>query len=203
MKRRLGFFDVDCRELTDAGDGLQFRPRVKPLAPRLEQIYGLARRLEAPLVFTTCCSGRMLDAGSLNDVLLVPLDAADQQWRRRLDSAALICLAKKTYNDPPKNYACRAFDMFADNANAVAMVRALDVGEWVVFGNGFDLCVNAAVRGLLAAGQNVRVVTDVTIASAKGYGRCGTDEYRREILADFAAAGVRLCTLDDLLAEMS
>ncbi len=203
MKRRFGFFDVDCRELADAGDGLQFRPRVKPLAGALESLYALARRLEAPLVFTTCCSGRMLAAESLDDVLLVPLDAGDRQWRQRLDGAELICLAKKTYNDPPKNYSCRAFDMFADNANATALVQALDVAEWIVFGNGFDLCVNAAVRGLLAAGQKVCVVTDVTIASAKGYGRCGTDENRRDILADFAAAGVRLCTLNELIAEVS
>ncbi|MCE5328351.1 MAG: hypothetical protein LLG01_18270 [Planctomycetaceae bacterium] len=203
MKRRFVFFDVDCRELADAGDGLQFRPRVKPLAGALESLYALARRLEAPLVFTTCCSGRMLAADSLGDVLLVPLDAGDQQWRRRLDSAALICLSKKTYHEPAKNYACRAFDMFADNANATALAQALDAGEWIVFGNGFDLCVNAAVRGLLAAGQKVRIVTDVTVASAKGYGRCGTEENRSEILDDFATRGVRLCTLDELSAELS
>lgn len=201
MTRPFALFDVDCQELNDAGDGLSLRPRVEPLAPQIARLYDLADRADCPVVFTTCCSGRMLAPRDVPGVVFVPLagdGAAD--WQSQLD-ARRFYLQKKTYHDPQLNYACQAFDMFADNGNAARLVRALNAEQWIVFGNGFDLCVNAAATGLLDAGSNVLLVTDVAVPTATGYGRCGTPENRDRILAALQARGARLVELADLEVE--
>ena len=99
------------------------------------------------------------------------------------------------YPDTRLNFTCRAYDMFQDNGNAARLVQALDVGEWIVFGNGFDLCVNSAVHGLLAAQQKVCLLSDVWVAGSRGYFvstpggqmECGTPENHARILAEFRA----------------
>ena len=206
-----GFFDVDSRELNEAGTGLKFRPRVEPLADRLNRMYAVAQKNDVPLVFTTCCSGRMLRPESLPEVLFVPLDPAQRQWEERLDSHRLICMEKKTYHDAKDNFGCRAYDMFQGNGNAARLVQALDVNEWVVFGNGFDLCIYSAVHGLLAAGQKVCLLSDVFARGARGYYvptaggqvECGTPENLARILAEFKQLGVRTATQEQFLASLS
>jgi hypothetical protein len=59
VKHRFGLFDVDCQELNDAGDGLSLRPRVEPLSAVLQELYSCAETHGFPVIFTTCCSGRM------------------------------------------------------------------------------------------------------------------------------------------------
>ena len=204
--RRAALFDVDCREFNAVGDGLAFRPRVEPLADKLRALYDCAARHGLPLVFSTCWSGRMLQPDSLPGVLFVPLDPSRREWLDGLDAARLIYVEKRTYDKPGLNYACRAFDIFANSSNAARLALTLAVEEWVVFGNGFDLCVNGVVRGLLATGRKVRLLEDVTWASAEGYGdhgETGTPTNRRRILDEMAALGVRLETGASFLAEMA
>ena len=105
MSHRLGFFDVDCLELNEAGDGLGFRPRVEPLADRLRRLYDCAENHGFPLVFTTCCSGRMPAPDDLPDVLFVPLDGAEREWERQVNGHRVFHLQKKTYGEPRKNSA--------------------------------------------------------------------------------------------------
>ena len=208
---RFGLFDVDSRELNAAGNGLQFRPRVEPLIDRLNRLYALSEQRRAPLVFTTCCSGRMLRPDSLSEVLFVPLDAGQRQWQARLHAHRLFCVEKKTRHDASANFTCRAYDMFQDNGNAAHLVRALDVGEWVVFGNGFDLCITSAVQGLLGAGQKVCLLSDVYVRGARGYYvptahgqvECGTPENLARIISEFQHLGVRMATLEQFLAAVS
>jgi nicotinamidase-related amidase len=210
--RPFGFFDVDSRELNKAGNALGFRPRVEPLVDRLKRLYALAEQRSAPLVFTTCCSGRVLGPDSLAEVLFVPLDAAQREWAERLGEHRLFCVQKKTYTpDTQLNFSCRAYDMFQDNGNAARLVQALNVGEWIVFGNGFDLCINSAVHGLLAAGQKVCLLSDVWVTASRGYYvstprgqmECGTPQNQARILAEFRQLGVRMATLEEFLASVA
>jgi len=152
MTHRFSFFDVDSRELDESARTLGYRPRVLPIVPKLERLYSLADTKGWPLVFTTCCSGRMLSPKNLPDVLFIPLDASDTSWCAAVGKHRRFYLAKRTCGDPKLNYDARTFDMFQHNANARRLLQSLDVETWVVFGNGFDLCVNAAANGILNAG---------------------------------------------------
>jgi nicotinamidase-related amidase len=195
-----GLFDVDCRELNRSGDGLDFRPRVAPLVDRLKQLYAAAERRRAPLVFTTCCSGRKLRLDSVPGVVFVPLDAAQRQWEAQVPAQRLFHLEKDG-----------SYEMFKHNGNAVRLVQSLNVGEWIIFGNGFDLCIDSDVRALLAAGQKVCLLSDVYARSAGGYfvptsrGRfeTATAENEARILAEFRRLGVRSATLAEFLASIS
>jgi nicotinamidase-related amidase len=182
--------------LNEAGDGLQFRGRVQPLVERLDRLYALAEKRNVPLVFTTCCSGRMLDPDSLPEVLYVPLDAAEREWEERLRAHRLFYLAKN-----------KQYDMFRHNGNAVRLVQALGVREWVIFGNGFDMCIDCDIRALLAAGQKVCLLSDVYARSAPGYfvptprGRfeTATPQNEARLLAEFGQLGVRIVTLEQFI----
>jgi len=87
------------------------------------------------------------------------------------------------------------FSVFEGNPGADAFVRALADGvggdpEFVVCGVATDVCVKAAVDGLLARGRRVAVVTDATW----GLGL----ERDEALFARWAAAGARLVTSDRL-----
>ena len=199
MSQAIGFFDVDCRELDAAGTGLGYRPRVEPLISSLEQLYARARELGAPEVFTTCCSGRMLREGSLPDVLFVPRDPERREWEERVGGHRIFYLDKATCGIPGEKYKQKTFDAFLYNRNAPRLFELLGIKRWIVFGNGFDLCVNTTIRGLLGCGLTVHLIADVTVASAKGYDDCGTEENRRRVLDQLAGLGATVGTLRDFL----
>jgi nicotinamidase-related amidase len=194
MAHRFGFFDADCRELDASGSGLAYRPRVRPIVPQLERLYGLAASKKYPLVFTTCCSGRMLLPPGLSDTSFVPLDAAENSWRATLGSFRQFYLAKHTCGESKTSFACRAFDMFQYNANAVRLLRELGVETWVVFGNGFDLCVASAAKGILQAGLELILLEDVRISSAGA-----TPESEQETLRTLHSQGAQMMTLQSFL----
>jgi nicotinamidase-related amidase len=135
----------------------------------------------------------MLADGQVPGVIHVPLEAGDG-WKRLVAQGKLFYLAKKTYGDPKVNGACRAYDIFQDNANAASLVRELS-SRWVVFGNGFDLCVHAAAAGVLAAGLSVIVLHDVRISSAGG-----TPESEALTLQRLKDKGAAVMGLEDFLA---
>jgi len=194
MAHRFGFFDADCRELDASGTGLAYRPRVWPIVPQLERLYGLAEARKYPLVFTTCCSGRMLSPMGLAGTRYVPLDAADTSWRAASGEFRQFYLAKHTCGQPQANFACRAFDMFQYNANASLLLRELAVETWVVFGNGFDLCVGSAARGILQSGLKLILLEDVRISSAGA-----TPQSEEATLGALRRQGARLMTLQSFL----
>jgi hypothetical protein len=194
MPHRFGFFDVDSRELDERGLGLTYRPRVLPIVPLLERLYALANAKQYPLVFTTCCSGRMLSARGLPGTLFVPLDGAETAWRSRLSDFQRFYLAKRTCGIPKLNFDCRLFDMFEHNRNAGHLIRKLGVATWVVFGNGFDLCVNSAAHGILNTGLPLIVLEDVRVSSASG-----TPETERETIRTLRERGAQVMTLQQFL----
>lgn len=195
MLHRFGFFDTDCRDYNRKLGALDYRPRVLPLAPRLEILYSLIEKNQYPFVFSTCCSGSMPLANDLPDVLYIPLDASDQSWTQKIDDYRRFYLAKKAYGDPKRNAECRAFDMFQDNQNAPKLIQSLNVDTWIVFGNGFDLCVNAAAQGLLKCGVDLIVLSDVRISSAGG-----TPDSELLTMNSLIKSGAKTMLLDNLLA---
>ena len=199
MSYRFGFFDVDCQELNESGDGLSLRPRAEPLAESLGQLWNCAEQHGLPVVFTTCCSGRMPKPTDLPEVLFVPLDPSCREWEDRVAEHRIFYLEKNAYGDPKINSQRRAYDVFGDNGNARRLVECLGVEEWVVFGNAFDFCVNCAARGLLAAGQQVRLLPDVGVLGARGYGASGTEENLRHVLTELSQLGAQIGSLDTFL----
>jgi nicotinamidase-related amidase len=196
MAHRFGFFDVDSRELDESRRALGYRPRVLPIVPKLERLYALADAKGWPLVFTTCCSGRMLPPEALPDTLFVPLDASDAAWRAKVGDYRRFYLAKRTCGDPKLNFNTRTFDMFQHNANARLLLQSLDVETWVVFGNGFDLCVGSAANGILGAGLPLLLIEDVRVSSADG-----TPASEAETLRRLRERGARTMTLEAFLKE--
>ena len=201
MPPRFAFFDVDCLETLPSGF-LRLRPRVLPFQEKLRALYGLARDGGYPMVFTTCCSGAMLRPESRPDILFVPLDPLQTEWKERLPIQRLIYLEKKAYGDPKVNFACRAFDMFSDNGNAALLIRELDADEWIVFGNALDLCVDSAVTGIIRAGGCVTFLSDCMCSSATGYGPYGTEENRVATFARWRNAGATEQTIDGFLQRI-
>lgn len=190
MSHRFGLFDVDSRELDGSRRQLGFRPRVVPLASSLQRLYALAAVHQYPLVFTTCCSGSMPGPSDVPGMLYIPLDPADLSWLGRVEEYQLFHVAKKAHGDPARNSACRAYDMFQDNPHVSRLLRALQVETWVVFGNGFDLCVGSAARGILDAGLPLIVLEDVRISNAGG-----TAESERNTFDELRGRGARVMSL--------
>ena len=201
MNKKFGFFDVDSRHLSENGCSLCFRERVIPLSEKLNRFYKAAEDYDIPLVFTSCCSSNLLKENSLENVLYIPLEK-DDAWKKELNDYHLIYLQKATSGIPKNNYNACMFDMFKYNENAYDLFHALNIREWVICGNGFDLCVNAAVCGVLSAGYSVTILNDMLISSAKGYGPYGTEEYKQKLLSDFVRQGVRNITFNDFLDEL-
>lgn len=98
-----------------------------------------------------------------------------------------------------ESFICRHFDAFQHNANAKQLFKLLDIPEWIVFGHGFDLCVDTSVKGLISTGYKVRLLTDVIASIATGYGPYGTEESKRSILGYLEKIGVATSTLLEVL----
>ncbi|XHR31232.1 MAG: hypothetical protein ACFUZC_11890 [Chthoniobacteraceae bacterium] len=156
------FFDADCLEATPQGAlRLHPRARLQPFRKKLIALYKVIRANAAPLVYSTCYGRPMLRPGVRGDILFVPLDPREQAWKADVATHHLFYV-HKTYRDPKQKHLCPTYDMFADNGNAADLVRAIDAREWIVFGNGFNLCIGGAVLGILNAGApRVTFLADV------------------------------------------
>jgi hypothetical protein len=203
MNSNFGLWEVDCRELSEDGETLILRQRVEPLAAKLDELYGLARRCELTTVFTTCCSGRMPRNVDHGDFLFVPLQGNETGWESRVSDYPLIYLDKVTCGDPRLNFQCRAFDVFHGNRNAEKLLFLLDISNWIVFGNGFELCVASSIEGILGAGYRVQLITDVLAQSAGGYGGFGTEESKARVIGELQAKGVTTLLLRELILQLS
>jgi hypothetical protein len=203
MKKHIGLWEVDCRELSEDGESLILRQRVEPLAAKLNELYSLAQRRDLTTVFTTCCSGRMPRIGDRKDFLYVPLQGNDSGWESRLCDYPLIYLDKVTCGDPRLNFQCRAFDVFHGNRNAERLLFLLDIPTWVVFGNGFELCTVSSIEGILGAGYRVQLITDVLAQSAGSYGDFGTEQSKARVIGELQAKGVETLLLRELILQLS
>lgn len=198
MNRKLGFFDADSRELAQDGS-LDFRPRVRPIADKLNKLYSIVEKDHAVLVFNTCCSGKMLQPDSREDVLFVPLDTGIADWTEKIRDYRIFYLEKRKSFDPTADVRCNVFDAFSDNGNGAVLIKELGIEEWVVFGNGLDFCVDNAVKSLLKQGCKVTFLSDVMISSATGYGESGTEKSRKSTYEKWIGMGAAGQTLDRFL----
>ena len=189
-----GFYDVDCRELSPSGEWA-FRPRVAPIAKRVEAVLALAEREAAPVVATTCGGGQMPkhDKDCLG-MVRVPMAPGELSWEGALGPERLFHLEKP----------CGGWRTFETNGNASRLFAGLGIREWVVFGNGLDLCVDHAVRNLLGLGLSVTFLSDLLVPSALGngpFGDSGTPASRERTLMGWLELGARETNLEALLKE--
>jgi nicotinamidase/pyrazinamidase len=85
------------------------------------------------------------------------------------------------------------FNVFT-NPNTDAVLDSLDPDEIVVFGVATDVCDDAAIRGFVARGRNVRFVEDAAR---------GLDEKRTAAcLADWREHGVQISTAEEVIASL-
>ena len=208
LRDLVGLFDSDCldaagpdRLLSTVLPGFGIRPRMQPAADKLDALYAFAKQNDLTLVFSQCCSANTVRPDSHPDVLVVPLDGADQSWVERVQEYRLINLEKPHGGALNESFICRYFDAFQHNQNARHLFQLLDIPRWVLFGHGFDLCVDSAAKGIFAAGYDVHLLTDVLASSATGYGPYGTEESKQSILDYLKKIGVTTGTLTELLQE--
>jgi nicotinamidase/pyrazinamidase len=85
------------------------------------------------------------------------------------------------------------FDVFT-NPHADRVLELLDPEQVILFGVASDVCVDAAIRGLIARGRSVTFVEEAA---------CGLDEARTAACAGaWRRDGVRFVTVDEVLAEL-
>jgi len=189
-----GYFDVDSRELSEDGTGWVFRPRMRPLADQVSRVLACAEEEGSPLVATTCGSGRMPKGGFCPGGVVIPLDQSDRSWLDRIEGHRFFHLEKQ----------CGTWRAFDGNPNAAKLFIELGILDWVVFGNGLDLCVDQAVQNLLSLGLRVTFLCDVLIPNATGddpLDDSGTPASRARTLARWKTLGARETTLEAFLAR--
>ena len=210
LRKRLGLFDSDCLDaagpdslLSAVLPGFGIRPRMQPVAEKLDALYAFAKQNDLTMVFSQCCSARTIRSDSHPDVLVVPLDGNNRGWVDRVADSRLFNLEKRHGGAQNESFICRYFDTFQHNQNARHLFQLLDIPRWVLFGHGFDLCVDSAAKGILTAGYGVHLLTDVIASSATGYGPYGTEESKQAILDYLKKIGVTTGTLPELLQEFA
>lgn len=196
----IGFFDIDSRELSKNGKKLVFQDRIKPIAGKLNNLYDLCEKSGSPLIFTTCCSGRFLKKDSFGDILYIPVDRNEKNWKKKIKDYRLFYLEKKQYGNPRINLERCAYDFFRYNGNALELFKKTQIKNWVLFGNGFDICVYTACRRLLERGFKLIILADATVP-AWGHGKIGTEENKKKILAELKKVGAMIVTTKSFLKE--
>lgn len=195
---KIGFFEVCARQLTEDSTGYSYRPRVAPMARKLDELYELAKKSGAAFVFTTCCSGKMLMPDSRGEVLYIPISAEDTGWKSKVDGHRVFYIQKYNNHDMGCSIQAENYEPFLYNRNLLELVRLLDVEKWIVYGNGLDFCANDAVKGLLGAGCKVAFLSDVLASGATGYGNSGTLENRIATLQNWRDGGAVDMLSDEL-----
>ena len=166
---KIGFFEVCCREKTAQGKGTDYTERSEHFSDRLTHLQTLAKESGGPFVFTICCAERFMPLDDAGDVVVVPRDTADDGWMKKTMSHSVFNIEKKADSgDIAKDDADLIFDMFLHNPNAGRLIEKLGITQWIVYGVGIDLCVSSAVKGLLKAGLDVTVLTDVLTSNEGG-----------------------------------
>jgi hypothetical protein len=212
LNRQIAFFDSDCLEPVGEGGfplpampAFSVRERMRPKSDKIDALYAFAQRHDLTVLFTQCCSARLVTDDNPTGTLVVPLDGSDYEWKGKVDTLRHINIRKRSglgERETTNSFICRYFDAFQHNANVEALLELLDVPVFVIFGHGFDLCVDSSAKGLLAAGYKVHFLTDVSAPSASGYGPYGTVESGKAILDYLVKIGVTTGTSDEFFQEM-
>lgn len=200
--REIGFFDVDSREMDECGKELKLQDRMKPVAKKLNDLYDFAARFSLPFVFTTCCSGKFPETGSLDYVCRIPMDSNDSSWMKNAERYRYFYLQKKQYGNPRINSERCAYAFFKYNGNAMKLFKKLKMKKWVVFGNGFDLCVYHACLNLLKNGFKLVILEDAVVP-AWGRKPTGTKENKKRILKELEGLGAEIMNTETFFKKYS
>jgi nicotinamidase-related amidase len=173
---------------------------MQPKADKIDSIYSFARLHDISVIFTQCCSASLVENDSPDGTLVVPLESEQTSWIDKVKYSRMINIRKKSgLNEPntTKSFICRYFDAFQYNANAQKLLDIMAIDQFVLFGHGFDLCVDSSAKGLVAAGKKVHFLTDVSAPSAQGYGPYGTEDSGKTILDYLVKIGVTTGTTEE------
>jgi nicotinamidase-related amidase len=211
LNRCIGLFDSDCLEPAFPGSfnsmvltDFSIRERMRPKAEKLDTLYEFAKQHDLTIVFTQCCSASRVKDNSPNGTIVVPIDSDDQLWVEKVNNARLINIEKRgDKGHITKSTICRYFDAFQHNSNALKLFDILNIPQWIIFGHGFDLCVDSSAKGLIFAERKVHYLTDVSAPSATGVGPYGTEESGKAILEYLTKIGVTSGTLQEFIKDYS
>ncbi|MCK9183024.1 MAG: hypothetical protein M0P13_09125 [Fibrobacteraceae bacterium] len=204
MDKSLAFFDVDSLEyFAQQSDRrsvlphLSFRERVSPLAPVLNGLYAYAISCGHPLVFSTCCSGRAPAENEVPEILHIPALDAGVCWKEKSRDYSFFLMEKFLDIPPELPFMEKMRAKFMKNQNFRRFAQAMNVEEWVTFGNGAAFCVYSALQSLLNAGQKVILLSDVLVDSHSGHTPEETTALREQMFEASAKQGVEVCTLEE------
>ena len=206
VNKSIAVFDSDCLEVANKKSvrskilpDFGFRERIQPIAEKLDKLYAFAEDNNIVMVFTHCCGAANIKPDNNSKVLVVPMDSSDQSWLEKVDDYRLFNIEKRHDGELHESFICRHFDAFQHNPNAALLIKKLNIPTWVVFGHGFDLCVDSSVKGIISSGYKVHLLTDMIASSASGYGPYGTEESKKSILEYLIKVGVTTGTIKDFL----
>ena len=192
--QNFGIFEVDCRQRSETETGLSYVSRALPFREQIERIHAEAEAGDIPVIFTTCCSNRLLSKDDPRGTLVVPMDEQDTDWLDDVASHRVVYIEKRNWGNPIKNTHHCAWDMFRHNENAKKLLAKLGISHWIVYGVGIDLCIPSAVRGLLDAGCTVTILDDILVNNVNG-----TPETTRKMLETLGESGVKTMPSDEFL----
>ncbi len=196
MRRDVAFFNVDTQQACPRGRGLVFRERVAEMAGRLARLIDFARRRDFVLVWTACVNAGPVRHALSEDTLFIGMDDRPDDWAARLPSRRVVFLEKRTCGSPAENVRTMAYEVFHANPNANAVIRAIDIPRWAVFGDSAEYCLQGAARALMALGREVVVLGD---AVGKG---TGGEQDKARVLESLARDGAEVRTVDEFLADL-
>lgn len=204
IDKSLGFFDVDSLEYfanqSDCASilpHLSFRQRVIPLSPVLNGLYSYALSCGHPIIFSTCCSGRFPEENEISEVLHIPALDSGVCWRDKCQNYSFFLVEKFFDACPQLSFMEKMQTKFAMNQNFRRFVQALNVEEWVTFGNGASFCVYPALLSLLNAGEKVILLSDVLVDSDSGHSKDQALSIRQQMLEVCMKQGARVCSLQE------
>jgi hypothetical protein len=209
LNQRIALFDSDCLEPAYPGSfnsnvltEFSIRKRMEPKAEKLDRLYTFAKQHDLTMIFTQCCSAVKVSDDSPLGTVVVPLDTNDHFWVEKVKKARLINLEKRSdKGNITKSTICRYFDAFQHNPNALKLIEILNIPQWIIFGHGFDLCIDSSAKGLIVAERKVHYLTDVSAPSATGVGPYGTEESGIAILEYLTKIGVTSGTLQEFIKD--
>jgi len=195
-----GFFDVDCRQMTD-GNQWGYMPRMFPVKDKLDRLFAFIEENRYTLAAMSCVRANMPQRGSREDMLFIPLDPEDSAWQDVYEQYRMYYLEKKPRcATDPIDRANGPHQVFLHNKNAVDLLSRLDVSEWIVFGNALDACGNLVVEKLLELEYKVVFLSDVMVPGVAAQAE-DPEAIKARTYASWREKGAIQLTLDQLLQQ--
>jgi len=187
------FFDVDTQWGDPASQCLLLRAHLRDMAVTYDRLSALIGASGAPVIATLCLQNPAIDLTRDQDWLWIPQAGDPAAWLDQVPSRRRYILEKKACGTPADNVAARAYDVFFSHPHARALVEAIGIAKWYVFGRA-EICVGSAIAGLRSMGCEVTVIGDAVAPGSRG-----TSVTVREFLDQ---CGVEEITVDQLAGRL-